>query len=188
VAALAAHHVAALRRVRPTGPYLLGGWSFGAVLAHETARQLVAAGERVNAVVCLDAFVQGRYGLPVGLDPEFLAGQAWVRIGAALGVGAVGAAVRRDPGLPRVLRAKSRTLAVYRPAPVATRAVVLRAGTDRRQARRLLGRLAPLYAQGVEIHPVPGDHWSLLTPPHVGVLAQRLRTVLSRVEGSGHDH
>ncbi|WP_432746077.1 acyltransferase domain-containing protein [Streptomyces sp. JH002] len=188
VAALAAHHVAALRRVRPTGPYLLGGWSFGAVLAHEAARQLVAAGERVNAVVCLDAFVQGRYGLPVGLDPEFLAGQAWVRIGAALGVGAVGAAVRRDPGLPRVLRAKSRTLAVYRPAPVATRAVVLRAGTDRRQARRLLGRLAPLYAQGVEIHPVPGDHWSLLTPPHVGVLAQRLRTVLSRVEGSGHDH
>lgn len=192
VAAIAAHHVTALRDVRPNGPYLLGGWSFGAVVAHEAARQLTAAGERVDAVVFLDAFVQGWRGLPVALDPGFLVGQAWVRLGTRFGVGAVGDAVRRDPGLAPLLRAKGRSLAPYRPAPLASRAVVLRAGVDRRRAGRLRARLAPLYTEGVEVHPVPGDHWSLLRPPHVGALAHRLRDVLSkvesRVERSGHAH
>jgi thioesterase domain-containing protein len=42
----------------------LGGWSFGGVLAYETARLLVAAGEQVDAVVLIDA------GLPTPLSAE----------------------------------------------------------------------------------------------------------------------
>ncbi|UED87790.1 type I polyketide synthase [Streptomyces profundus] len=185
---LAAHHVAALRRVRPNGPYTLGGWSFGAVLAHEAARQLTRAGERVDAVVCLDAFVQGWRGLPIALDPGFLVGQGWIRLSGALGIGTVGARVRRDPALAGLLRGKARALAPYRPRPVASRAVVFRAGVERASAGRLRARLSPLYGDGVEVHPVTGDHWSLLTQPHVGPLARAVREVLTRVERAGHAH
>ncbi len=51
---IAAGYVEAMRRVQPTGPYHLGGWSFGGFVAFEMARQLRAAGERVGSLLLLD--------------------------------------------------------------------------------------------------------------------------------------
>jgi pimeloyl-ACP methyl ester carboxylesterase len=51
---IAAGYIEAMRRVQPTGPYHLGGWSFGGFVAFEMARQLHAAGERVGSLVLLD--------------------------------------------------------------------------------------------------------------------------------------
>jgi amino acid adenylation domain-containing protein len=44
--AMAAGYLTELCRIRSGGPYLLGGWSMGGVLAYEVARQLAVAGER----------------------------------------------------------------------------------------------------------------------------------------------
>ncbi|HXA57528.1 MAG TPA: SDR family NAD(P)-dependent oxidoreductase [Streptosporangiaceae bacterium] len=52
-----ARYVEHLREAQPEGPFRLGGWSFGGVLAYETARQLVAAGREVELVVLFDAGV-----------------------------------------------------------------------------------------------------------------------------------
>ncbi|TEA17331.1 Non-reducing polyketide synthase rads2 [Colletotrichum sidae] len=54
-----AEHVAALMsaavlRTQPRGPYLLAGYSGGAVLAYESARQLLAAGRRVSGLLLYD--------------------------------------------------------------------------------------------------------------------------------------
>jgi thioesterase domain-containing protein len=51
---MAAYYVDAIRRFRPRGPYRLGGWSFGGVVAWEMARQLRAAGEDVDLLALLD--------------------------------------------------------------------------------------------------------------------------------------
>ncbi|MFC9286324.1 amino acid adenylation domain-containing protein [Streptomyces sp. NPDC057052] len=48
---LAASYLAALQRVRPHGPYTIGGWSFGGFVAFEIARRLRAQGERVTLLV-----------------------------------------------------------------------------------------------------------------------------------------
>ncbi len=48
---MAAFHVAALRKERPHGPYLIGGYCIGATVAIEVARQLVAEGETVRASI-----------------------------------------------------------------------------------------------------------------------------------------
>ncbi|HEY1017220.1 MAG TPA: amino acid adenylation domain-containing protein [Herpetosiphonaceae bacterium] len=53
---MAASYVAAMREVQSEGPYLLGGWSFGGIVAFEMARQLRAAGAEVEALVLLDSF------------------------------------------------------------------------------------------------------------------------------------
>lgn len=44
-----------IREVRPHGPYMLGGWSLGGVLAWEMANRLVADGEEVANLILFDA-------------------------------------------------------------------------------------------------------------------------------------
>ncbi|GMU92754.1 MAG: hypothetical protein AMXMBFR4_18120 [Candidatus Hydrogenedentota bacterium] len=56
---LAKDNVAAMREVQPKGPYLLAGWSFGAMVALEMAQQLVRDGERVALLAILDMRVNG---------------------------------------------------------------------------------------------------------------------------------
>lgn len=52
---MAADYVAAIRSVQPTGPYLIGGWSFGGSVAFEMARVLEQAGETIPVVIMVDA-------------------------------------------------------------------------------------------------------------------------------------
>jgi surfactin synthase thioesterase subunit len=47
VEALAARILQEVRVVQPHGPYLIGGHSFGGIVAYEMARQLLAAGQQV---------------------------------------------------------------------------------------------------------------------------------------------
>jgi thioesterase domain-containing protein len=54
---MAATYVAALRQVQPQGPYLLGGWSLGGVVAFEMAQQIQRQGEQVSLVALLDSRV-----------------------------------------------------------------------------------------------------------------------------------
>ena len=54
---LAASYIAAIRRVRPQGPYNVGGWSFGGYVAVEMARQL--ADEELARLILLDTTIIG---------------------------------------------------------------------------------------------------------------------------------
>jgi thioesterase domain-containing protein len=79
--AIAAEHLRSVRAVRPRGPYALGGWCNGGLLAYEMARQLRAAGEEVDLLVMMD---------PVGLVyPRYLrvAHRLVREVGDALRVG-----------------------------------------------------------------------------------------------------
>jgi len=60
----AARYVEHLREAQPEGPFRLGGWSFGGILAYETAVQLVAAGREVELVVLFDS------GVPLPVEDE----------------------------------------------------------------------------------------------------------------------
>ncbi|GAA2951419.1 alpha/beta fold hydrolase [Streptomyces enissocaesilis] len=57
VVELAARYTDEIRRAQPHGPYLLGGHSFGGLVAYETALQLQAAGEEISGVLVLDTYV-----------------------------------------------------------------------------------------------------------------------------------
>lgn len=178
VAQVAAEHVDAVLGIQPDGPYTLGGWSFGAVVAHEMARLLVARGEVVDVLLCIDAFMPGRRGVPLWLDPEFLYSHAFFQAAALLHLGEVGRQAHRNPALRGLLLHKARVLLPYRPGTVDCPAVVFKVGVDARGADRLTARLAPLYGGGVRVLPVPGTHWSVLTEPHVHQLAENLLTTL----------
>jgi thioesterase domain-containing protein len=54
---MAAAYLRDVRAAQAHGPYILGGYSFGGVLAFEMTRQLQAVGESVDMLILLDAFV-----------------------------------------------------------------------------------------------------------------------------------
>jgi thioesterase domain-containing protein/acyl carrier protein len=51
---MAQEYVVALRTMQPKGPYQLGGWSAGGLIAFEMARQLTLQGQEVACLVLLD--------------------------------------------------------------------------------------------------------------------------------------
>lgn len=55
IEAVAARYVSLIRAIEPEGPYLLGGYCNGAVIAYEMARQLIAQGSQVDLLFLIDA-------------------------------------------------------------------------------------------------------------------------------------
>jgi len=70
VAGMAAAYLEAVREVQPAGPYLLGGWSLGGLVAFEMARQAEAAGERVEFLALFDAILHDGSVPSAGDDEE----------------------------------------------------------------------------------------------------------------------
>jgi amino acid adenylation domain-containing protein len=52
---IASRYIAAIRTVQPQGPYLLGGWSVGGVIAFEMAQQLRRQGDEVGLLAIIDS-------------------------------------------------------------------------------------------------------------------------------------
>lgn len=67
---LAASYIDAIRRVRPCGPYHIGGWSFGGYVAVEMARQL--DGRDLARLVVLDTTALGDGPRPVVTESELI--------------------------------------------------------------------------------------------------------------------
>jgi len=175
---IAARHVEAMRQVDADGPYTICGWSFGAVVAHEMAAQLIAAGSQVEVLVAIDGFPPPTRGLPIAVRPGYLAGNLRLALAVRLGRGPAG--VGRTPQARARFAANIRALLAYRPRPLPCRAVVLPArGTADGElvAARVRRRLGAVYERA-EVWPVAGNHWSMLAEPDAGDLAARLSSAL----------
>jgi amino acid adenylation domain-containing protein len=206
--AMATHYVDALQQVQPHGPYLLGGWSMGGRVAYEMARQLQRRGEPVALLVIIDARSHedgprlepaearaqelfqfaGHLSRLSGLNPEAagLLGQMDAEELKALLEDTPGAGGNLPPRalaelreLWRVFSHNLRASHAYQPQQYPGRLVLLRAAEGPREGlERDLGWSA--LASQVEVHEVPGDHFSLIAPPHVEQVAERLRELLER--------
>jgi amino acid adenylation domain-containing protein/FkbM family methyltransferase len=56
LADMARDYLAQIRRVRPTGPYRIAGWSFGGNVAHTVAALLSEAGDNVDLLAVIDGY------------------------------------------------------------------------------------------------------------------------------------
>ncbi|WP_048910266.1 non-ribosomal peptide synthetase [Streptomyces sp. NRRL WC-3744] len=207
LAAMAERYVDVIRERRPTGPYHLAGWSMGGALAVEVAAGLEAAGERVALVALLDSSVPGE-GEP---DPLLAPAVALADSLPGLDVTAEDTAALRDRlrGLPLAERLKllitwaeergSRVLpseALLREAELAERheqlvlthhPSVVDAPLTLWWARDRLREHRASWARqtrgGVrEEATLPGNHFTLLRPPHVAQVARRLAAALDTSE------
>jgi len=69
---MAAFYLGEIRKIQPEGPYQLGGWSLGGVLAFEMAQQLVAEGKQINLLVLIDTAVPNEASRARPLDEASL--------------------------------------------------------------------------------------------------------------------
>lgn len=61
---MAKYYIKGIQSVRPAGPYALGGYSFGGVVAFEMACQLHAMGEHVALLAMLETYAPGDHHWP----------------------------------------------------------------------------------------------------------------------------
>lgn len=55
LASIVSSYIQGIRRHQPHGPYYLGGWSAGGILAYAIAFVLIAKGEQVLSLICIDS-------------------------------------------------------------------------------------------------------------------------------------
>jgi thioesterase domain-containing protein len=206
IEAMAAYYVEELRRVRPEGPYLLGGWSMGGLVAFEMAQQLRRQGETVALLALLDTpskrpdehrphpaplidlFAQdlGRFNKEIPLlaplsDPPDVERQLRSILDRArcedLLPMSVGLAELRQ--LYGVFEANIQARDSYVPQAYAGRVTLFRAG--KALGNRPIGvdlSWRALVPDGLTIQIVPGDHYTMLQEPQVQILAQQLKTCI----------
>jgi thioesterase domain-containing protein/NADPH:quinone reductase-like Zn-dependent oxidoreductase/acyl carrier protein len=198
-------YLAEVRAAQPTGPYFLGGYCIGAIMAVEMARRLTEAGERVGLLALIDAVFLWPSPLEAGVGAAELLGNM------ALATARWTAAKlrRRDFADPRrylihlaqrlrgrpysaaeapppddatpqqeaVWRATLHAASTHTLRPYHGPILALRAREDRRFMRMLDPKLGlrRIALGGLDIVDVPGDHATLLDPPHVAALAAVLR-------------
>ena len=57
IPAIATKYIEILKRRQPHGPYNLGGWCYGGMIAYEMACQLYEAGEDMGSLILVDAYI-----------------------------------------------------------------------------------------------------------------------------------
>jgi pimeloyl-ACP methyl ester carboxylesterase len=72
---MAGYYIEAIREIQPQGPYLLGGWSFGGVVAFEMAQQLHSSGEQVALLALIDS--SARHHNSQAMEVDTAATLAW---------------------------------------------------------------------------------------------------------------
>lgn len=204
---MAADYIKALREVQPRGPYFLTGWSFGGTVAFEMARQLQAQGEAETVLVMIDSRAPGWSELTADYDEQTLLRGFLADFAAASGKQLFNSPDRfqglsgedlfshvlaqaiangllpegtNQESMLRLFRVYKNNLAVlktYSPSAYAGKAVLLRAQESNAGDAALGWRP---FVQQLEVHRVPGNHYSMMLAPHVKDLAEHLTRYAGR--------
>jgi thioesterase domain-containing protein len=184
---MAERYIQEIRRVQPDGPYRIGGYSFGGLVAYEMAQMLEAQGVEVSLLALFDTYpgkMQSRAaalknlaGLPLKEQISFL----WKK-----GTFVLMTLQKRLElqFLPRALRnvrqACAKAAADYDVQPYPGRVTLFRV------REKSVGSLNDPYAiwwqvaaGGVDLREISGDHLSLLKEPQVRLLGEQLADALS---------
>ncbi|MFZ2175027.1 MAG: thioesterase domain-containing protein, partial [Rhodococcus sp. (in: high G+C Gram-positive bacteria)] len=199
---LADRYIREMRRITPTGPYRLLGWSLGGVIAHAMAVRLQAAGEQVELLAIMDSFVGSGVVEESPVDDismgELLGGfgveQDAVEGVSDLGLAGVAAALagmtgypveRVEPVLERLLSTaerNSRLSSEYRPARFDGDIVFFTAAADDVTGDRAAQGWKDAVTGVVRNHAVAATHWRMTSPEALAVAGPILNDALSGSE------
>ncbi|MBN1991918.1 MAG: amino acid adenylation domain-containing protein [Anaerolineae bacterium] len=204
---MAAHYIDVIRTVQPDGPYQLGGWSFGGIIAFEMAQQLTRQGQSVAALALVDSYAAESVDeLPDDAqlistllnDPVALFGREVALplavadlkdLSLAEQMRYIGQQAKEIGLLPQeadlsqlhrlwdVFKSNAHAYHRYQPQPYPEQLMLFQAGESQSGSNQKPDW--PELAPNVEIHKLPGNHYTLLEEPHVQVLATHLNAYLA---------
>ncbi|MBE7383125.1 MAG: amino acid adenylation domain-containing protein [Leptolyngbya sp. SIO1E4] len=203
---MAAIYIEALQKVQPQGPYYLGGWSMGGVIAMAMAQQLQEAGQAVALVALIDSYAPSALS---DLDPKdegalahSLAADLSGLFGTELPLAQLNlaqlqpkeqlqrvfSAAKRLHLLPpevgmgqlerlfQVFKANRIALGNYQPQPYSGRVALFCASFSEDQDRGW----SSITTGQFETYTIDSDHYAIMRSPHVQILAQELTACLNR--------
>lgn len=190
---LASRYLNAVRQVQERGPYRLGGWSMGGVLAYEMARQLRQEGQEIALLCLIESYAPD---LLRRLEQADLSQEAFRRdferdvlgpSAAALADNGQGMSIHGnacdDEGARRLerlfsqYRANREALTAYEPAACDAALTLIRAAQHRLDDETCgWGKLA---LGGATCFKAPGDHYTVLSEPGLGTCADILNKALA---------
>jgi thioesterase domain-containing protein len=207
---MAACYIKSLRVAQPVGPYRLGGWSMGGLIAFEMARQLVLEGDEISSLILLDSHVLSsiapadnednslpllaRFAADLGLttdnlsrSPDELLRLSFdEQLNQLLELAKSGGMVP-DGGdfsylrrLFYVFQANFNAAMSYQPSDYSGKITLLLAQDRPAKTGDPEAIWDTLALGGVDTYRVPGNHYSMFRPPHLQKLAAQLRACLSQ--------
>lgn len=176
---LAAHFIQELKTVRPQGPYNLGGYSFGGIVAYEMAQQLKAAGDEVGLLAMIDTAEPEEHARSMDEEKKF-----YDPIKKAIMRPIAQRYLNADKPLPPKLRhfyiidTYDKAIHAYAAKKYDGDLVLFRAKATTGDPEMGWGKFV---SGKVIVHEVPGDHYSLIKEPDVRQLAEKLGEYLDQV-------
>jgi amino acid adenylation domain-containing protein len=188
IESLAERYVHALKVTEPHGPYHLGGWSFGGVVALEMARQMTKGGDDIKSLALIDTILPNSSGserrpatvIPAQDDAELLAklflGDASFlpadntdqRLAALLRNAVFQSAFSTNADISwarriaALVREHASAELQYIPLPYQGRVVLFEAECDIEAVDGNCHRQSALFPSGAEVCLVPGNHYSII--------------------------
>jgi thioesterase domain-containing protein len=208
---MAAYYIEALQTVQPQGPYFLGGHSFGSYVAFEMALQLLHQGQEVALLAILDTPApvprnkpvevehdDARYLTDLAMTIEQLAGKNlsvsyenlqplgpneqlnyFLQRLKTANVFPPESKLPQLRGLVQVFKANNQTH--YVPHEVYPNQITVFPASEQFWDDPAIG-WDKVSSEPVETYSVPGDHITMVTEPHVRVLAEKLRACLDKAQ------
>jgi thioesterase domain-containing protein len=190
---MAARYLEQLEAVQPEGPYLLGGYSFGGLVALEMARRLIAQNQKVDLLAMVDTYPAGASQSTGALMGRFFGLSSQQKVAYLKkrvkryrkGITRRLDMLRMPVALKNVRHACSVAEHRYVATAYPGKIVLLRAsekalrGLDDPQ-----GGWGQYAAGGVEIREIDADHGNILEQPYARHLAAELRICLDRTQSN----
>jgi thioesterase domain-containing protein/acyl carrier protein len=167
IEALARNYLDAVRTAVPKGPYLLGGWSFGGLVAAEMAQALRHTGEEVALLALLDSHARNDTHDDAGTLATLAAwelgdGQSWPE--------------QHFATVEQIVHAHLGAVRRWTPKPYDGRAILFAAHQRGVVCDTTLG-WGPLMPR-LSVIEVEADHFSLLREPAIDEVARKLHAAL----------
>ncbi len=205
---MAAHYIQEIQTLQPNGPYFLGGYSFGGVVAFEMARQLQEQGKQVGILVIIDSCHPGYSWRAPFTKRLYLHLNNIIQQGTAyLGKQVLKWSYWRKQHLQnqykrylkdllpfyetdkhlKTIDTNTQAVNEYVFSPYLGRAILLRT-EDKNRDEGIGVEYDPQFGWGdlvnggLDVHYIPGSHLDLLKKPNVQVLAEILGNCLTEAQ------
>jgi amino acid adenylation domain-containing protein len=204
---MAAYYVKRLRSLQPNGPYYLGGWCYGGIVAVEMGHQLLAAGQEIALMALIETpapapslsnyhYYLRRFSCLLKMTPRQWQTYLDEKIKYYRGVKTANEMRFRRVEKTESLNVEETNLHLAKLEHVYhTNLDALKFYNSRRYPKKIILFNAkehdpalmpdPLYgwpslAAQIEVHEVPGNHDTILMEPHVKTLARKLADCLAQ--------
>ncbi|WNN91127.1 non-ribosomal peptide synthetase [Gloeocapsopsis dulcis] len=198
---MAADYIREIQDFQPFGPYFIGGYSFGGLIAYEMARQLQAQGQKIAVLVLVDTY--NRQGLEfekLSLRSKF----SWhlnnlLRLKLKAEFTYIKQKLKQrfysqkqstvSLQTTPLQAAFDQALKTYVPQVYSGKLLLFRATQQHKSwspSMKIDSQLGwgKLVAGGIEIKDLPGHHFNLLREPCVQILAESLQAYLDSMQAS----